>query len=135
MVFNKNIKTTKKIVLYKDKKKSITLYKGINIPIEYQDNSNYYVSFFQSIYSIPKKEKPKIVKNKNTSEKEAQIVAVLNYDKISDSCSGYECINTKAIQNQIIKLKENEYQFITKEEYQSFLKVNINNNKRRKRLF
>ena len=125
LVFNKNIKTTKKIVLYKDKKKSITLYKGINIPIEYQDNSNYYVSFFQSIYSIPKKEKPKIVKNKNTSEKEAQIVAVLNYDKISDSCSGYECINTKAIQNQIIKLKENEYQFITKEEYQSFLKGNI----------
>ena len=125
LVFNQNIKTNKKITLYQNKKKRITLYNGINTPIEYQDSKNYYISFLKEIYAIPKSSKLKTIKKENTSEKEAQKIAVLEYQTIQNSCSGYNCINDTIIKDQITKLLENDYHFITLKEYENYLNNNI----------
>lgn len=125
LVFNENIKTNKKIDLYQNNKKVITLKNGINTPIQYQDKEYYYISFLNNIYQISKKEKVNKIKKENTKEKEETKVQVLNYQTINDYCYGYECINTNMIKDQIMKLKENGYYFITKEEYNSFTNNNI----------
>ena len=44
VLFNKNIRSNKKVDLYKDDKKIITV-KNINSPIESMDKDNYYISF------------------------------------------------------------------------------------------
>lgn len=121
LVFNENIKQNKKISLYQNNKKRITLDK-INEPIQYQDDNNYYITILNNIYQIPKKQKVNTVKVDNTKEKEATEVQVLNYQTINNTCSGYECINTNIVKEQINKLKENGYYFITKDEYEKFLK-------------
>ena len=124
LVFNENIKTNKKIVLSKNNKKIITLKKGINTPIYYQDKSNYYISFLDDIFSIPKN-KVKTIKKKNTKEKEATSVSILYYDTIDSSCSGYSCISLSTMDEQISKLKENGYYTISLDEYQKFIEHNI----------
>ena len=121
LVFNENIKVNKKINLYQNNKKRITLNK-INVPIQYQDENNYYISFINNIYQVPNKQKINIKKTENIKEKGASKIQVLNYKTINDTCSGYECINTNIVKEQISKLKENGYYFITKEEYEKFLK-------------
>lgn len=122
LVFNENIKTNKKINLYLNNKKIITLKNGINIPIQYQDEKYYYISFLNNIYQVSKKEKVNIIKKDNTKEKEAKVIQVFNYQTINNTCSGYECINTNIVKEQINALKENDYYFITKEEYENYIK-------------
>lgn len=124
LVFNENVKTNKNVNLYQNKKKVMTLKNGINSPIYYQDDSNYYVSFLNDMFSIPKK-KIKTVKKDNTKEKEAKTVSILYYDTVNSSCSGYSCISISAINEQISKLKENGYYTISLDEYQKFIKKNI----------
>ena len=125
LVFNKNIDTNKKVTLYQKNKKAITLNIGINAPIEYQDNKNYYITFLENMFSIPKSKKLNTKEKVNTKENEAKEITVLEYETIADSCSGFDCINTTIVQDQISKLSENGYHFITKKEYEEFLKDNI----------
>ena len=124
LVFNKNIKTNKSITLYQNKKKVITL-KNINIPVEYKDNNNYYVSLFNQIFSIPKKKVKKLVDSNNTKEKSIDTIQLLSYKDINDSCSGYDCVNTQTLEDHINKLKENGYYMISKDEYNKFINGNI----------
>lgn len=125
LVFNQNIKTNKKITLYQNKKRKITLLNGINVPIEYQDKKNYYISFLKEIYAIPKNKKIKLIEKENTKEQEEKEIAILEYKTISNTCSGYDCVNTTIIEDQTNKLKENGYYFINIKDYQNFITDNI----------
>ncbi len=123
--FNKNITTNEKVDLLKDNKKVITLNKGINLPIEYMNNDYYYVKLFDSIYAVKKTDSLKEEDKENTKAKEAEFVSVINYNTVEETCSTYECIPTANAKEQLSKLKETNYNFITKEEYKLFIENNI----------
>ena len=120
VVLNKNIKSNKKIDLYKDDKKVITL-NSINTPIEAISNDNYYISFLNDTYIVKKDKSIKEVKNKNTKEKIAETVSVLFYEFIQDSCNDYNCTTIETFKNTINKLKENNYYTLTSEEYKNYV--------------
>lgn len=124
LVFNQNIKTSRNISLYQNKKKILTL-SNINLPIEYKDKNNYYVSLFNQIFSIPKSRKIKVIDAENTKDKASDSIQVLSYKDINDNCSGYDCINTSTLEDHINKLKENGYYMISNEEYEKFTDGNI----------
>ena len=120
LVFNKNIKSNKKVDLYKEDKKIITL-NNINTPIEAISNDNYYISFLNDTYIVKKDKNIKEVKSNNTKEKIADHVSVLFYEFIQDSCNDYNCTTTENFKNTINKLKENGYYTITIEEFKNYV--------------
>ena len=65
VLFNKNIKSNKKVTLYKDNKKIITL-TNLNLPIEGISKDNYYISFLNDTYIVKKNKNIKEVKSNNT---------------------------------------------------------------------
>ena len=121
LTYNKNISTKEKVELMKDKKVIITLNKGINIPIEYISNDEYYINFLNEIYSIKKSDSIKETDAENNTDKEAEYVSVINYNTIEESCTVYECTAIANVKEQLNKLKEANYNFITKEEYSAFV--------------
>ena len=121
ITYNKNIKTTKKVTLYRNNKKAITLYTGINKPIEYQDKNNYYIKLWNKIYKVKKSKKIKEIKNNNTNQKIANHISILYYEKIEESCTDDNCTSIENFKEQISKLKENGYYTITKDEYNNYL--------------
>ena len=120
VVFNKNIKSNKKVDLYKEDKKIITLNK-INLPIEAINEENYYISFLNDTYIVKKDKSIKEVNSKNTKEKISDHVSVLFYEFISDSCNDYNCTTTENFKNTINKLKENGYYTITLDEFKNYV--------------
>lgn len=120
VLFNKNIKTNKKIDLYKEGKKIITL-NDINTPIEGTDNNNYYISFLNDTYTIKKDKNIKEVKSNNSKEKISSHVSVLFYEFIEDSCNDYNCTTTDNFKNTINKLNENGYYTLTDEEFKNYI--------------
>ena len=120
VLFNKNIKTNKKIDLYKDDKKIFSL-NSINTPVEAIDNDNYYISFLNDTYTVKKDKSIKEIKSKNSKEKVADHVSVLFYEFIQDSCNDYNCTTTDNLKNTINKLKENGYYTLTSEEYKNYV--------------
>lgn len=117
---NKNIKSNKKVTLYKEDKKIITL-TSTNLPIEGISEDNYYISFLNDTYIVKKDKSIKEVKSKNTKEKIANHVSVLFYEFINDSCNDYNCTTTDNFKNTINKLKENGYYTTTLEEFKNFV--------------
>ena len=127
----KKVKNTKKDVLNTnyivlDKNKVLTLSTGINIPIQYSDDNNYYVYFLNKLLSIKKNKKISTINNDNSKEKSTDHVSVLIYDKIENTCSDENCIPLLTFKEQVEKLKENGYYTITKDEFSNYLKNNIN---------
>ena len=120
VLFNKNIKSNKKVTLYKEDKKIIIL-NNINLPIEGISEDNYYISFLNDTYVVKKDKSIKEIKNNNTKEKTADHISVLFYEFINDSCNDYNCTTTDNIKNTINKLKENGYYTITLEEFKNFV--------------
>ncbi|MBQ9019445.1 MAG: polysaccharide deacetylase family protein [Bacilli bacterium] len=120
VVFNKNIKSNKKVDLYKDNKKIITL-NNINSPIESIDTENYYISFLNDTYKVKKDKSIKEIKSNNTKDKAADTISVLFYEFISDSCNDYNCTTTENFKNTINKLKENGYYTLTNEEFKNYV--------------
>lgn len=120
LVFNKNIKSNKKVDLYKEDKKIITL-NNINTPIEAINSDNYYISFLNDTYTVKKDKNIKEVKSNNTKEKAADHVSVLFYEFINDSCNDYNCTTTENFKNTINKLKENGYYTVTIEEFKNYV--------------
>lgn len=120
VLFNKNIKSNKKVDLYKDDKKIITV-KNINSPIESMDKDNYYISFLNETYKVKKDKSIKEIKSNNTKDKISDHVSVLFYESINDSCNDYNCTTTENLKNTINKLKENGYYTITLEEFKNFV--------------
>lgn len=122
LTYNKNISTKKKVNLIQDDKTVITLNKGIDTPIEYVSEDKYYISLFNEIFSIEKSDSIKEIDKENTTAKEAEHVSVINYPTIEETCTIYECSTTASVKEQLTKLKELKYNFITKSEYTAFVK-------------
>jgi len=120
VLFNKNIKSNKKIDLYKEDKKVFTL-NNINTPIEAMDKDNYYISFLNDTYKVKKDKAIKEIKSNNTKEKIADHVSVLFYEFIEDTCNDYNCTTTENFKNTINKLKENNYYTLTDEEFRNYI--------------
>ena len=120
VVFNKNIKSSKKVTLYDNDKKVITL-NSINTPIEAIDNDNYYISFLNNTYAVKKDKNIKEIKSNNTKDKAANHVSVLFYEFIEESCNDYNCTTIDNIKNTINKLKENGYYTVTSEEFKNYI--------------
>lgn len=126
IVLNKNIKTNKKVTLYKNNKKVITLNNGINLPIQYISNNNYYVYYFNKLLEVKKSNKIKEINHENTKENSTNQISILLYDTINNTCTNNEnCTTTETFKNQINKLLENNYYTITNEEYENYLNNNL----------
>ena len=121
LVFNLNIKTNKPVKLLKDGKEAITLDKGLNTAVEYIKDNKYYITYFNELYSIEKNDNIEEIEVKNNENKEAKFVSVINHNTIEENCSAYECTTINNIKEQINKLKEASYNFISKEEYLLFI--------------
>lgn len=126
IVLNKNIKTNKKVTLYKNNKKVITLNNGINLPIQYISNNNYYVYYLNKLLEVKKSNKIKEINHENTKENSTNQISILLYDTINNTCTNNEnCTTTETFKNQINKLLENNYYTITNEEYENYLNNNL----------
>lgn len=126
IVLNKNIKTNKKVTLYKNNKKVITLNNGINLPIQYISNNNYYVYYLNKLLEVKKSNKIKEINHENIKENSTNQISILLYDTINNTCTNNEnCTTTETFKNQINKLLENNYYTITSEEYENYLNNNL----------
>lgn len=126
VIFNKNIKTNKNVTLYKNNKKIISLKNGLNIPVYYMDDNNYYVLYLDKLLSVKKNNDIKLIDHKNSGEKISNSISVLLFDKIEDKSNSYDTVTTASFKNIVNKLKENGYYTITNNEFKDFLKGNIN---------
>ena len=108
LTYNKNISTKDKVELLKDGKVIITLNKGINIPIEYASEEEYFINFLNEIYTIKKSDSIKEIDTENNTDKEAEFVSVINYNTIEETCSVYECTTIANAKEQLSKLKESK---------------------------
>ena len=120
VVFNKNIKSNKNVVLMSNGKKAISL-DNINSPILYMDKDNYYINFLNDIFAIRKGKSIKEVDSKNTNDKVSEYISVLYYESITNNCEVANCFDISTIKAHGEKLKENGYYFITKDDYIKYL--------------
>lgn len=120
--FNKNIKTNNKISLLQNNKEQIIMNKGINSPIQYEDENNYYISFLNQIFAIPKTNEIEIIDNNNSKEETTNHISVLNYETIEETCNSKTCTTIEDFKKQINELKEKGYYSINKEEYEKYRK-------------
>ena len=120
VIFNKNIKTSKKVYLYNGNDKVLSL-DGINLPILYKDKDNYYVSFLNNIFSIRKDKSIKEIDHENTKDKASEYVSVLYYEAITNNCEVANCFDTTDLRLHVDKLKESGYYFISKDDYLKYL--------------
>lgn len=125
ITLNKNIKTTKKVNLYKNGKKVLELDKGINIPIEYIDDEEYNVYYLNNLLQIKKDKNLEEINNENTKQIETNHVSVILYENIDEKCSDYNCVTLEKVKEQFTKLKENGYYSISIDEYKNYLAGNI----------
>lgn len=127
IVFNNNIKTSKKTKIYYNNKLVISINKELNLPVEYTDDTYYYVSYLDYIFQIKKEESIKIIEHQNTQEKEAEYISVLHYDTIysNEKCNITTCITLDKIKEHFNYLKEQGYYSITLDEYQKYLDKKI----------
>lgn len=120
VVFNKNIKSNKNVVLMNNGKKAISLDK-INSPILYMDKDNYYVSFLNDIFAIKKDKSIKEIDHDNTKDKASEYVSVLYYESITNNCEVANCFDISTMKSHSEKLKENGYYFISKDDYLKYI--------------
>ena len=125
IVLNKNIKTNKKVVLYKGKKRIIFLDKGINTPILYMDSDNYYVYYLNSIFNIKKNKSIKTVDAKNSNETNASHISILNFDNINMACNDDNCVPYLVAKMELEKLKEMGYYTINYDDYINYIQGNV----------
>ncbi len=127
LVFNSNVKTSKKTELYQNSKLVLTINKELDTPILYIDDKYYYISYLNQIFQIKKEQSNKLVENINTDMKEAEYISVLHYETIysNESCTDSYCIPLTKLQEHIKYLQEQGYYSITLDEYKNYLNKNI----------
>lgn len=125
IMLNKNIKTNNKVDLYKGKKRVITLDKGINTPILYMDNDNYYVYYLNSLFSIKKNKSIKTVAAKNSKDTNTSHVSVLNFDNISNVCGDDNCVPKLVAKMELEKLKKEGYYTISVDDFINYINGNL----------
>lgn len=119
LVFNKNIKTSKKSIFFIDGKKVLEINKGVNLPIQYMDDNYYYVVYLDRLLQI-KKDSGKVIDSINDNSAQSEYVSVINYNEIGD-CSNKYCVSLDSVRSQFNHLKDNGFYSIDLEEYKNWL--------------
>lgn len=114
LVFNNNIKVNNGIVLNKNNK-FVKLNEVVSLPIQYMDDNNYYVIYFNDIYTINRNNEVEIVEVKNIDLKESEFISIIDFSNIS----------IEKLKEYLTYLKENGYYSINIDEYKEWLKANI----------
>ena len=120
LVFNKNI-VKNKVTMLMDGKESFSLSKKVSLPILYMDDKYYYVNYFDNLMQIKKSKDDKVVDSNNTDEQESSLVSVFDYE-VGD-CDN--CISKNNVEEEFKYIKENNYNLLTIDEYNEWLKGNI----------
>lgn len=125
LVFNQNIKVANNTIFYSmDNKKKVKIDKKISIPIQYEDDSYYYVNYLDNLLKV-KKSDGKLVEKKNTSEKEASYVSVLHYEKIGENSKDTTDIESSILEEQLELLDNLGYHLISMDEYTNYLEDKV----------
>ena len=82
LIFNKNIKTKDK-TKFINSEKYIEINTSFELPIQYMDDENYYVSYLNNIYSIKKDDSIELVDVTNTEDKESEYISIIDYSNLS----------------------------------------------------
>lgn len=128
VVFNNNLITTDN---FKIENNNFTL--DINKSMEFQiimkSDEYYYVIFNNKLSKIKKEYENNILEVNNTDVETSEKISVLNYDKLYNSdtekCSNERCFSVKNMREHLNYLKENNYLYITNDEYNMWLKQYI----------
>ena len=118
------IKIKSKVDLIKNNKKTITLLKGITVSLDSIDDNYFYINFLNQIFKIKKDKSIKQINKNNNNNNNS--VSVIHYDKINNTCQDDNCLLTESVKRHIELLKNNNYYFITKDDYIKFVKGYIN---------
>lgn len=110
--------------LYKNETKKIEISEEQQYEVIKQDENYYYINSFNNEYQIKKEEITNITDK--TIENTASYISVINYKEIKENCETKECITTEELKKQLNIIKENNYYTITKEDFQLWIKDNIN---------
>ncbi len=123
LIFNKDIKSNKKIVFYEKGVEVLSLNETLQLPIRYMDNDYYYVVYLDRLLQVKKDSKVTLVDSNNTDEKEADYVSIIHYDKIdsSQACNGDTCIDVGKVKEHINYLNQNKFYAITLDELNNWL--------------
>lgn len=114
LIFNKNVKTKDK-TKFNNGEKYIEVDKSFELPIQYMDDNNYYVTYLNDLYSINKSNSIELIDITNTEEKEAEYISILDYSNL----------NIDKLKEQLEYLKSNGYYTIGINTYKEWLKSNI----------
>lgn len=114
LVFNNNIITgdTTKFI---NNDTYIEINKSYELPIMYQDENNYYVSYLNNIYGVEKSSIKELVEKENTADAESNYISILNYGTIK----------TDKLKEQLEYLKNEGYYTINLDDYKKWLSGNI----------
>ena len=121
MIQNRNVTSSKKVVLTKDEKNQITFLKDLNLPIVSEDETKYSVLFQQKLLELEKGKEIELKQVQNTEEKQAEHISVLYFEDISDVCNDYNCTTTEHFKEEWNALKEIGYYTITKQEFEKYI--------------
>lgn len=116
--FNQNIKTKGNTNLYQNGNLVLSIKQEMEFPVYYQDEGNYYVTYLEQIFAIPKTESIELVEHQNTEEVTADKIPVLYYENIEtwkDTDNGKE---------QLAQLKEKGFYSISLSDYEAWLQGN-----------
>ena len=116
------VETNSKVDLLKDNKKIITLNNGIKANINHIDDDYYYINIFNDTLKLKKSKNIKVIENKNDNS----YVSVIHYETINNTCNDNNCLTPESIKIHIKELQDNDYYFITKDDYINYLKGYIN---------
>ena len=127
LTFNQNIETDDKTIFYKDNKAIFEINDKMSFPIEYMDESFYYVKYLNRVFQIKKDDNANVVDNKNTELNESSYVSVLHFDTIyeKEKCQKLTCIKLDTLKKYVDYLDKEGYYSITFDEYEDYLDKKI----------
>jgi len=114
LVFNNNIIINGETNLISGEK-YIKISEMLNLPIQYMDDNNYYVIYFNDLYRISKDSPVEVVSSNNSFDNAAEYVSVIDYSNVG----------VDKLKEQLEYLKSNQYYTINIDEYKEWLKSNI----------
>ena len=95
--------------------------------IERMDDNNYYIQFLNQTLRVPKSKNIKEINAKeNNTEKKADHVSVIYYERIDDGCTDNICLKSASLKAHLTRLKEDGYYTIPKEDFIAYINGNVN---------
>jgi len=126
VIFNNNL-ITKDSFKIENNNFTLDINKSMEFQIIMKDDEYYYVTFNNKLSKIKREYESSIVESVNSDIEISDKISVLNYGKLYDTekCNDERCFSVKNIKEHLNYLKENNYLYITIDEYNMWLKQNI----------